>query len=285
MTHAKIRGTSIFTVERGEGEPLVLVHGSASDHRTWCGQLEAFASSYRTIAYSRRHHWPNDPIPDGADYSMAEHVDDLAALLGELDAAPAHLVGHSYGAFVALLFAVQRPEAVRALVLAEPPVLTLFVSDPPRPLEIARLALRRPRTAAAILRFGALGASPAAAAARRGDMVAAMRLLGRAILGRRFYRRLPRARLEQVRDNAIAAELLGSGLPPVRDEDVRRLSGPVLLLNGAESPPLFHRVADRLEDLLPRAERRRIRGASHILHEDNPASFNGEVLAFLAEHA
>jgi pimeloyl-ACP methyl ester carboxylesterase len=44
--------------------------------------------------------------------TAAEHVDDLEALLRLLDAAPAHLVGHSYGAFVCLLLAIRKPQIV-----------------------------------------------------------------------------------------------------------------------------------------------------------------------------
>jgi pimeloyl-ACP methyl ester carboxylesterase len=48
-------------------------------------------------------------------------ADDLLALLRKLDASPAHLVGNSSGAYIALVFAMQHPEAVRSLVLGEPP--------------------------------------------------------------------------------------------------------------------------------------------------------------------
>lgn len=98
MASIDIKGTRLECLEDGSGDPLVLVHGSASDYRTWDCQRRAFSERFRTLAYSRRYHWPNEPICDGADYSMVEHVDDLQALLGALDAAPAHLVGHSYGA-------------------------------------------------------------------------------------------------------------------------------------------------------------------------------------------
>jgi pimeloyl-ACP methyl ester carboxylesterase len=103
MSTLKINGTSLEYAEYGEGEPLVLVHGSASDYRTWHKQQEEFAHRYRVITYSRRYHWPNEQIPEDAGYSMLEHVDDLQALIQELGAAPAHLVGHSYGAFLCLL--------------------------------------------------------------------------------------------------------------------------------------------------------------------------------------
>jgi pimeloyl-ACP methyl ester carboxylesterase len=108
MPAIPIDHTTLECVERGAGEPLLFVHGSASDLRTWQVQQDEFASDYRTIAYSRRFHWPNAPIAAGASYSMLEHVADLAALIERLDIAPAHLIGHSYGGFVSLLLALDR---------------------------------------------------------------------------------------------------------------------------------------------------------------------------------
>lgn len=93
MVTVDINSASLAYVERGSGEPVVFVHGSASDHRTWHLQHDEFGRSFRAIIYSRRHHWPNNPIAEGIDYSMAEHVDDLEALLQSLDATPAHVVG------------------------------------------------------------------------------------------------------------------------------------------------------------------------------------------------
>ena len=137
-------------VERGGGTPVVLVHGSSSDYRTWEPVLDPLGERFHAIAYSRRYHWPNERIPERTDYSMPEHVDDLEALVRTLEIAPAHLVGHSYGAFLCLLLAIRRPALVRSLVLAEPPVITLFTSSTPRPAEMIRLLLTRPRTAIAI---------------------------------------------------------------------------------------------------------------------------------------
>ena len=284
MAKVDIDGTQLELVERGTGEPVVLVHGSASDHRTWHAQLDAFGTHYRAIAYSRRYHWPNDGIPDGADYAMAQHVDDLEALLRSLRLPPVHLVGHSYGAFVGLLLAMRAPRLVRTLVLTEPPVITLFVSNVPKPTEMLRLLLSRPRTAAAIVGFGARGIGPATAAARRGDMEAAIRIFGAAVLGPECYRRLSAARLEQVRVNSFKAEFLGSGFVPLRADDLRGVETPTLLVTGARSPILFHRLIERLAELLPRSERVEIPGASHIVHEDDAPAFDAAVLSFLVAH-
>jgi non-heme chloroperoxidase len=284
MPKFDINGTRLEVIEQGTGEPVVFVHRSASDYRTWTSQLEDVGNRYRAIAYSRRYHWPNHGIPTDADYSMEEHVDDLRALLRSLDVGAVHLVGHSYGAFVALLVAMREPRRVRTLVLPEPPVITLFVSNKTRPAEILRLLFGRPRTAIALMRFGATGIGPATAAARRAGMDAAMRIFGTAVLGPEFYQGLSSSRQEQVAANAIKAEFLGSGFAPLKDDDVRTIRVPTLLIGGQHSPGLFHRLLDRLEELLPHTRRVEIRGASHIMHEDNVTAYDAALRSFLATH-
>jgi pimeloyl-ACP methyl ester carboxylesterase len=284
MAGRNVNGAQLEVVERGDGDPVVLVHGSASDYRTWQSQLDDLGDDYRVIAYSRRYHWPNAPIPDDADYSMREHVDDLAALLGSIDASPVHLIGHSYGAFVALLLALRAPGSVRTLVLAEPPVITLFVSNEPRAAEILRLLVTRPRSALAIMSFGATGLRPATVAARRGDMEEAMRTFGRAVLGAETYDGLSPARREQSNANAIRAEFLGSGFPSLDDDELGQMRAPTLLIGGQRSRPLFHRLLDRLEELLPRCERIEIPAASHNIHEDNAPAYTEAVRSFLSAH-
>jgi pimeloyl-ACP methyl ester carboxylesterase len=262
----------------------VLVHGSASDHRTWERQRDAFAARYRTITYSRRYHWPNDPIPDGTDYTMLQHVEDLGRLVRGLDAAPAHLVGHSYGAFLCLLLALREPDLVRSLVLAEPPAITLFVSGRPKPLELIRVLLTRPRTGAALFKFGAAGVAPAAKAFRRGDTETGLRIFAEAVFGRGGLDRMPEERKAQSRDNLsnIVAEILASDFAPLPVEQVRALDRPVLLVTGERSIPLFHRLIDRIQELLPRSRRVEIEGATHMMHEENAPAFNAAVLEFLS---
>ncbi len=151
MSNVKLHDVSLDYAEQGRGEPVVFVHGSASDARTWHAQRDEFATRYRVVTYSRRYHWPNEPITQGCDYSMAEQLDDLQALVRSLGLVPVHLVGHSYGAFLALLLAMRASGLVRTLVLAEPPIITLFVGNTPKPREMLKLLVARPRTAASIL--------------------------------------------------------------------------------------------------------------------------------------
>lgn len=283
MPQKELNGYKFEYVEKGTGEPVVLVHGSASDYRTWKKPLEELSKHYRTIAYSRRYHWPNEKISEGQDYSMLQHVDDLEALLQSLDQ-PAHLIGHSYGGFVCLLLAIRNPQLVRTLVLAEPPVVTLHISNKPKPGELLKVLFSRPRTALAIIKFGAKGISPATAAAKQDNMEKALDIFGKATLGVDTFNNLSSERLQQSRDNLIKAEFLGSGLAPLDRQKVRNIKMPVLLLKGEKSPKLFRYLLDELNELIPHAEREEIPGASHIMHDDNLDYYNSVVLSFLEQH-
>ena len=103
------------------------------------------------------------------------------------------------GGFVALLLALHEPDLIRTVVLIEPPVLTLFLKNLPKPFELLRLALKKPTTAAAILKFGLCSIIPAIVAARRGDEEKAMQVFGSGVLGAEAFRRLSKSRLEQAR--------------------------------------------------------------------------------------
>src|SRR6185503_8015369 len=122
-----INGDSIHYIDIGKGDPVVFVHGSLGDFRTWAGQMDTFAKNHRVIAYSRRFAYPNKQvINDSADYTVIPHAKDLAEFIKALKLEPVHLVGHSYGAFIALLTTKDHPELVRSLMLGEPPVMPLL---------------------------------------------------------------------------------------------------------------------------------------------------------------
>jgi pimeloyl-ACP methyl ester carboxylesterase len=107
----------------GDGERAVCVHGSLSWGEFGFRAQRPLADSYALFLPDRRG-YGGSPARGRADFDA--DADDVAALLGE----GAHLVGHSYGAVVALLAAARRPEAVRTLTLAEPAAFALARGDP-----------------------------------------------------------------------------------------------------------------------------------------------------------
>lgn len=273
--------------ELGHGDPVVLVHGGISDLRTWDRQLPALGEHHRTISLSRRYARPNDDIPAGADDHMGQHVEDLIAVLETTRAAPAHLVGNSWGAFICLLTAIRRPDLVRTLVLEEAPVVTLFVSTPPRPSELLRLLPTHPRAALAVMTVGVRVILPAQLAFRTGRDADAVRLFAHGVLGRRACRQLSSERIAQMWQNraALRAQLLGAGFPPLSDQDVRAVTAPTLLLTGQNSPRFLRPLTSALEELLPNAHQVTIPSASHLMHEDNAEFVNRIILDFLRRHA
>jgi len=284
MPTVNANGASLEYQESGSGEPIVMVHGGLSDHRIWEAQREALGRNYRAIAYSCRYNWPGGPVPPDAEPSFMEHVDDLQALVTALDAAPAHLVGNSSGGLLSLLVATRAPEQVRSLVLLEPFVLPIIVGVPPRPVKLLRLALRHPRTAAAIVAFGARGLAPTQAAFERGDLDEGLRIFTLAVLGARGVEQMTEARREQARDNleAFASELTRGTFPSPDPEAVRQITVPTLLICAEQSPPIMRLMTNRLHELLPHAERVEIPCASHDAHVDNPSAVTDAVLTFLA---
>ncbi len=122
-----INGDSIHYIEIGNGDPVVFVHGSLGDYRGFKGQLDTFATNHRTIVDSRRYAFPDkQTVNDSLDYTISPHVRDLSEFLKRLNLGPVHLIGHSYGASVALHVTLDHPELVRTLTLVEPPVISLL---------------------------------------------------------------------------------------------------------------------------------------------------------------
>jgi pimeloyl-ACP methyl ester carboxylesterase len=111
--------TNELDVEQiGEGPPVLFVHGDVvGPHSTWRKQ-GVLADRWRLIIPSRPGFGGSPPL-ERNDFEIEAPL--FAELLGE----GAHLVGHSYGAVIALLAAAERPQAVRSLTVSEPGALRL----------------------------------------------------------------------------------------------------------------------------------------------------------------
>src|SRR5215831_2890010 len=117
----------LYYIEKGEGQPVIFIHGTLSDFREWQFQIDEFAQNYCVISYSRRYAYPNQWPGNGDDNNLVNNVEDLAELvIRRLNLGTAHLIGHSYGALTALYMAYRHPDMIRSLVLGEPPVMSLL---------------------------------------------------------------------------------------------------------------------------------------------------------------
>jgi pimeloyl-ACP methyl ester carboxylesterase/quercetin dioxygenase-like cupin family protein len=100
----------------GEGRPIVLIHGLGLSGALWNRMRAAFGPGYQLVTFDLRGAGTTRELrPE--ELSLARWADDLGALLGALGISRPVLVGHSLGASVALKYALERPDDVRALVL------------------------------------------------------------------------------------------------------------------------------------------------------------------------
>lgn len=118
-----LRAADLDVERLGSGPPVVFVHGSiVGAARSW--RKQRVLAEHWTLCLPNRPGFGSSPEPSRGDFE--EEAPLVAELLGD----SAHLVGHSYGAVIALLAAAQRPGAVRSLTVSEPGLLALAAGDP-----------------------------------------------------------------------------------------------------------------------------------------------------------
>ncbi len=273
MPAVNVNGTELEYIERGEGDPVVLSHGTLGDYRSWQLQLDAFAETYRVISYSRRYHYPNACSGDESDYSAILHADDLATLITGLELESAHVVGNSYGAYTGLFLAARHPERVRALVLSEPPVLPL----------LERTAEGRALRDDFLERVW----EPAGKMMQRGELEEGVRVFVDGVVEEGAFDRFSRGVQQLILDNACEFKVETSSpdfWTPFTCDDAREIETPTLLLVGEKSVTFLQRVVDELERCLPNNECVRVPESTHELPSDKPELYNQAVLDFLAQY-
>jgi pimeloyl-ACP methyl ester carboxylesterase len=114
-------GVRLAGEQRGEGSPIVLLHGLTATRRyVVMGSRVLERSGHRTIAYDARGHGHSSPAPSPGAYTYELLAEDLCAVLDSLQIERAVVAGASMGALTAIRFALAHPERVRALGLITP---------------------------------------------------------------------------------------------------------------------------------------------------------------------
>ncbi|MDX6710474.1 MAG: hypothetical protein QOH96_1490, partial [Blastocatellia bacterium] len=267
----RVRGVELCYIEQGQGEPLILLHGGMGDYRSWEPQMKVLSPKYRVISYSRRHNYPNKNALTVKYHSAYTEADDLAAFIRKLKLGRVHLVGTSMGAFTALVFAVQHPEMVRSLVLAEPPIHT-WVKDTPNGADAYR-------------EFMSVIQEPAAKAFAAGDDKGAMRIFVDGLAGTHGFDKLPPERVAAIMQNSQAMKAItisSDPYPNVPKGKVAQLNLPILIITGENTIRIHKLVNEELARLLPKAKQATIPNAGHGSPRENPQAFNEAALKFLA---
>lgn len=266
MQTQRVNGYDMAYLEVGKGWPLICVHGTLGDFRTWSATLGPLSKNCRVIAVSLRHFFPEHWDGSGDDYRIAQHVEDVITFVEQIEPRPVDLMGHSRGGHIAFRVAQQRPDLVRKLVLAEPGG-GLDVSLNP-----------------------ALAADPSAGAAwtvtsaqkiRIGDIEGALKNFLDCVEGDGAWARLSAAARQQHRDNVYT--VIGQVLENRKHyskADALAILTPTLFIGGGDSLVTSYRV---LASHVAASQLAIIPNTGHWMFEQAPAEFSKIVLDFLAK--
>lgn len=117
MPWARTNDIHTYYEQKGEGTPLILIHGGGTTHRMWEPQVSYFSQRFKVLSYDVRGHGQSGGSP--RKYSCNLYADDLKALIDFLKIEQPVLCGLSLGGMIAQAFAVKNPEAIRGLILAD----------------------------------------------------------------------------------------------------------------------------------------------------------------------
>ncbi len=252
-------GTAIAFERSGEGDPLILVHGTTADHTRWKPLLPKLEAHFTVCAVDRRGRGGSGDAPG---YAIEREFDDVAAVADAIGEA-ALLLGHSYGA-VCALEALLRTSNVRKAVLYEPPIRTTGSLYPPGTVERLQALLDV------------------------GDRDAVVSTFFREVVRvpedeLRMLRSLPNWGARVAAAHTIPREMRineAYRFEPARFSGVRV---PTLLLLGGSSPPMFKDAVEAVHAALPAARVAAMPGERHTAMDTAPALFLREVIDFFRE--
>ena len=108
-----------FVQASNSGQPIVLLHGAASEWQSFLPLIPIFAREFRVYAIDLRGHGKSSRVPEG--YRVLDYAKDIQCFLEQHITEPSILYGHSLGALTAIAVAAQSPTWIRAIMLGDPP--------------------------------------------------------------------------------------------------------------------------------------------------------------------
>ena len=263
--------TAVSFREAGSGPGVVCLHANASSAAQWRALMDLLAPRFHALAADsygagKSPRWPEDrklALRDEA--ALLEPVFQRA---GERFS----LVGHSYGAAVALVAALAHAGRVRSLVLYEPTLFALVEQEGPPPNDVDGI---RDTVAASV------------SALQAGDPAAAARCFIDFWMGGGSFDRMPERNRGAIAEAVRNVQGWKGALfdEPTPAAAFRALDVPVLLLVGARSPLSSRAVARRLAALLPRVEPMELDGLGHMAPVTHPDVVNARIAQFLDRYA
>jgi len=245
----------------GRGNPVIMINGLTSTVESWRYQVPAFSERYQVLVYDCRGQGRSDKPSSG--YTGQHHTADLLALTSHLQLGKAHVVGHSFGAYIALNYAIEYPDKVRSLVVSDTageayPLIEKILRSWVDAQEHGGLDLRFDISLPWLYAESFIGSNP------------------RKI--RLFREAFRKNDLNAVR--GLTLESLENDATP----RLREIKAPTLLVLGEEDILTPFRYAEKLLEQIPDARLSVIKGCGHVPPIEKHREFNQIVLEFLGEN-
>ena len=249
----EINGATFDYVERGSGEPMVLVHGHISDRRAWSQLIDELSRDFRVFAYTQRYYGNEKWHDNGEKFKRSTHINDLVSFVERLKLAPVHLVTRSYGGYVGIHAMSKRPELFRSAVHFEPAIADHIQSIPgymhawrelTNEMGPISLALEEKDEAAAALRF----------------LEVVYRLPSNSATSH-----FPAQVIEMIEENGrtVAPYFKMKSINPLGCDQLSLLNVPQLIVQGEDTHVWFAMAAESLVSCLPNAELATMSGVNH----------------------
>jgi pimeloyl-ACP methyl ester carboxylesterase len=263
-----VDGVEIAYLDQGKGPAVIIAHCSSASHKEWLPLIEELAPEWRILAPDFIGYGQSDTWPDGRVFTGEA---DLGVLLelARKSKKPVHLVGHSYGAAMALEAARELGGKVASLALVEPVSFNLLrVERRPDWAEVEKLAV-------AVL----------SAVSNGNDREAAAGFM-RYWLGRVRWWLSPEKFKSAIAAtiHKVALEFMIAIEADTKLGDYASVAVPTLLIAGGKTRAPARAVIDLLAATLPNATVAVIRGAGHMSPFTHPSAVNRLIGAHLAAH-
>ncbi len=264
-----MRADEPFVRQAGQGPGVVCIHANASNSAQWRSLMDVLAPSHTVLAPDSFGSGKSPDWPSDREIRLSDEVHFLEPVF-KLAGAPCAIVGHSYGAAVALVAAVLHPDRFQALALYEPTLFALVDAQQPPPNGADGI-----RDAAAA----------SAAALDRGDREGAAQHFIDFWMGTGSWRAMPEQRRQAITDSIVNVRRWGHALlnEATPAQAFATLDIPILYMLGAQSPESAHAVARVVLPILPRVRVVEFPGLGHMAPVTHPDPVNAEIAAFLRE--
>lgn len=265
----RVNGYDMAYVERGQGAPLILVHGALSDYRTWLPVIPELSETNRTIAVSLRHYYPEKWQGGDNDLNLEQHANDLAEFIKTLKLGPVNLLGHSRGAVVSMMVASNNPDLVSNLVLAEPAPVKTLLSDNPRMKE--QLAERESLIKKAVDRY------------QKGDPEGGLKMFVEYVAGPGAWDATSDSRRKTLRENSwTQLSQISDFETSFTCNNASKISSRTLFIGGDRSQEIFSQMNSAVKSCMKGANTAMIGDSGHFMYSNNPTAFVFEVQEFIA---